>query len=258
MNTSQLSELDRIKLKIKALANKTVENGCSEEEAMSAMQGVGRLLLQYNLTMSELDVRQTPCRTVEIKTEGSRHRIVNCIMSIGVFTDTKPWFQNFGRNHTTYSFFGQEHDLDMAQYLFKVCKAAIDGETRRYKGTKDYRDNGGGRSATVSFQHGLTDKLCQRLREMKREENAELQAREAEQRAEQAKAGTAGSTSTALVVLKKQLVEQEFKVHGPRLRNVRSTRAVRSRSAYGAGSAAGDRVNLSRPLGGSKTGGLLK
>jgi len=253
MNTTQHSELDRIKLKIKALAAKTVENGCSEQEAMSAMQGVGRLLRQYNLTMSELDVRQTPCKTIEIKIDGSRHRISNCIGSIGGFTDTKPWYQNFG-SRTVFSFFGQEQDLDMAQYLFKVCKAAIDSETHRFKSTPAYRALGGGRSATTSFQHGLTDKLNQRMRQMKKEETTELHAREAEQQAEQATA----PTSTALVVLKKQLIEQEFKAHGPKLRTARVHRRVRSYTAYGAGSAAGDRINLSRPLSSGTKSGLLK
>jgi hypothetical protein len=247
MNTTQYSELDRIKIKIKALSAKTVDNGCSEAEAMSAMQGVGRLLQQYNLTMSELDVRQTPCKTIAIKIDGSRHRIANCLGSIGGFTDTKPWYQKFG-SQTVFSFFGQEQDLDMAQYLFKVCKAAIDSETRRFKSTPEYR----GRSSTVSFQHGLTDKLNQRMRQMKKEETAELHAREAEQHAER------GPTSTALVVLKKQLVEQEFKIHGPKIRSVRTHRTVRSYSAYGAGSAAGDRVNLSRPINSGAKSGLLK
>jgi hypothetical protein len=59
-----MNELDRIKLKIKALAAKTVSNGCSEEEALSAMLGVGRLLSQYNLKMEECDVRKSPCKTL--------------------------------------------------------------------------------------------------------------------------------------------------------------------------------------------------
>jgi hypothetical protein len=254
MNTTQYSELDRIKLKIKALAAKTVDNGCSEAEAMAAMQGVGRLLRQYNLTMSELDVRQTPCKTIEIKVDGTRHRISNCLGNIGGFTDTKPYFQNHGPS-TVFYFFGQEQDLDMAQYVFKVCKAAIDSETHRFKSTPEYRVLGGGRSATTSFQHGLTDKLNQRMRQMKKEETTELHAREAEQHAER---GAAAPTSTALVVLKKQLIEQEFKAHGPKLRYARVSRTVRSRTAYGAGLAAGDRVNLSRPINSSAKSGLLK
>jgi len=198
-------------------------------------------------------VRQTPCKTIEIKIDGSRHRITNCLGSIGGFTDTKPYFQNHGPS-TVFFFFGQEQDVDMAEYLLKVCKAAIDSETRRFKSTPEYR----GRSSTVSFQHGLTDKLNQRMRQMKKEETTELHAREAEQQAEQVKTGVAAPTSTALVVLKKQLIEQEFKAHGPKLRSVRTHRTVRSYSAYSAGSKAGDRVNLSRPLSSGAKSGLLK
>jgi hypothetical protein len=48
---SQTDELSRVKSRIKALAEKTVANGCTEAEAMSAAEMVGRLLERYALTM---------------------------------------------------------------------------------------------------------------------------------------------------------------------------------------------------------------
>jgi hypothetical protein len=47
------SELDKIKLKIVALANMTVANSCTEHEAETAAAMAGRLLAAYNLTMDE-------------------------------------------------------------------------------------------------------------------------------------------------------------------------------------------------------------
>jgi len=70
------TNLDDIKLKIKALAAKTVERGCTEHEALSAMAGVGRLLQRYNLTMNELDVRDSTYKTIYIDIERAhRHPI---------------------------------------------------------------------------------------------------------------------------------------------------------------------------------------
>jgi hypothetical protein len=40
---SQSNELERVKVRIKALTEKTVQNGCTEAEAMSIAEMVGRL-----------------------------------------------------------------------------------------------------------------------------------------------------------------------------------------------------------------------
>ena len=58
---SQTTELTRVKARIKALAEKTVSNGCTEAEAMAAAEMVGRLLERYALSMEEIDVREAHC-----------------------------------------------------------------------------------------------------------------------------------------------------------------------------------------------------
>ena len=60
----QTTELTRVKARIKALAEKTVSNGCSEAEAIAAAEMVGRLLERYALSMEEIDVREE--RSVQI------------------------------------------------------------------------------------------------------------------------------------------------------------------------------------------------
>lgn len=273
MNTSQYSERDRIKLKIKALLTKTVDNGCSEQEAMAAMQGVGRLLTQYNLTMNELDVRDASYKTAVIKYAGSRHPVGNCMMAIGTYTQTKCWYSP-RRDETSYSFFGQVQDTEIAEFYFKLCNAAIERGVREFKRSEIYRQMprhaGQKRSATVSFQHGIVARLCQRLRELRIEETNALHAREEELQAAGVDVKTYvdinqtdrnmkdGNVSRqALIVLKNQLVEQEFKKQvGLKLRSSRTTRSVRNGSAFAAGKAAGDRVNLSRPIGSAPKGQL--
>jgi Protein of unknown function (DUF2786) len=54
---NQTQELARIKARIKALTEKTVANGCTEAEAMSAAEMVGRLLERYALSMDEISER---------------------------------------------------------------------------------------------------------------------------------------------------------------------------------------------------------
>jgi Protein of unknown function (DUF2786) len=249
------TELDRIKFKIKALAAKTVSNGCSEEEALSAMAGVGRLLSQYNLTMDECDVRESRCKTLLIDIgRTKRHPIDSCVVSLANLIGAKCWFHRHHGKPSAYAFFGQENDLELVGYLFKVIRTALDSEAETFKQSEDYRGidkdhwhytAGARRSAYVSFQRGMAVRLHQRLIELKQYNDAEL-----------AKYRQIG---TALIVLKKQLVEDEFKKGGIRLGRYRGGWRIGDHEAFGHGKKAGDRVNLQRPLKDSDKapGGLL-
>ena len=68
------SELTKVKVRIKALAAKTPEAGCSEHEAMHAAEIVGRLLGQYNLPLDEIAIREEVCVLCEVPT-GSKRRM---------------------------------------------------------------------------------------------------------------------------------------------------------------------------------------
>jgi hypothetical protein len=68
----QTTELTRVKARIKALADKTVSNGCTEAEAMAAAEMVGRLLERYALSMEEIDVREQRCIQVEVPIGGKQ------------------------------------------------------------------------------------------------------------------------------------------------------------------------------------------
>ncbi|RYJ03496.1 MAG: DUF2786 domain-containing protein, partial [Acetobacteraceae bacterium] len=57
----QQTELAKVKARIRALAAKTVERGCSEAEAMAAAAKVGELLEVYGLSMSEVELREEAC-----------------------------------------------------------------------------------------------------------------------------------------------------------------------------------------------------
>ena len=239
MNTTQYSELDRIKLKIKALAAKTVDRGASEEEALAAMNVVGRLLTQYNLSMNELDVRDASYKTIHMQIgRQRRHPVDHCVPAIAALTSTKTWFhKRWGTGaNSTYAFFGQEQDLQMAEYLFKLIMSAMESEVQVFKRSEGYvaiGDRGLRASACISFQRGMASRLSVRLQQMKKEQDAAMRAH---------------STSTALVVLKGQLTEDAFKKTGTKLRTARTDYRVGNYGAFNAGAQAGNKVNLSRPL----------
>ncbi len=127
---SQTNELARVKARIKALTEKTVANGCTEAEAMSAAAMVGRLLERYALSMDEIEVRTARCVQVEVALGSKRRRPIDgCVLAIARFCDCKVWLapaKPANPNDPThdaasagirYIFFGCETDTALAAYL---------------------------------------------------------------------------------------------------------------------------------------------
>ena len=244
------TELDDIKRRITALAKKTVENGCTEHEALAAMAMVGRLLQSYNLTMGECDVRKSPCVTITIPVDGTRRGPIDtCINPLTALFNGVCWFsarweypkpgeQGMPKRNVHYAFFVQEQDVEALRYLFVVIDRAIDNEAKAYKRGADYftLDRAHKRKATVSFQRGMASRVTERLIELRKENDAAMEAAQAT------------STGTDLMVLKGKLIQEEFQKEGMRLRPRCSYARIGNHGAYDAGRNAGNSVNLNRPL----------
>jgi hypothetical protein len=271
------------------LTNKTVENGATEAEAMSAMGMVGKLLRQYNLTMNELDVRQSAFKTINlfVKDRENRHPTFDALAtSLARLIDGKTWFhkelvknsKNADGTYTNgkyaykangnwkkrggYAFFGAEHDLELVEYLFNVIANAVVTESKAFKRTEAYTVNPRNlrKRAFNSFLRGMGTRLSQRLSEMKRENDKVYEeALRATGEAVVVNGETIRKpTGTNLIVLKGQLTEQEFKKTGIRLHSVHSYIRRNDYNAFSKGFVAGDNVNLSRPISnGNKTAGYI-
>ena len=113
----QTTELSRVKARIKALAEKTVSNACTEAEAMAAAEMVGRLLERYALSMEEIDVREERCVQVTVPIGGKQRRPIDgCVTAIARCCDCKVWISRDGAI-PSYIFFGFEADTALASQL---------------------------------------------------------------------------------------------------------------------------------------------
>ena len=252
---SQATELGRVRARIKALADKTVANGCTEAEAMSAAEMVGRLLERYALNMDEIEVRATRCVQVEVPI-GGRHRrpIDGCVPAIARFCDCKVWLAraevaplgnepngfDWTRPGSRYVFFGFETDASLAAYLFAVIDRAVRAEDDTFKRANPRLRAARLRRAWASFQHGLVARVAKRLTAMH-------DAREAAVRAQR-------STGTALILAKHRVIEEAFTDTEIRLVSMGAIGRRRVMSAFREGWAAGERVNLNRPVPGGAAG----
>lgn len=234
--------------RILALMSKTTDNGCSKEEAMSAAAKVSELLNKYQLDLSDLEIRDSKCvkGAVDSGLKGTQ-MIHLVIVAIGYFTDTKVWQSHEAHDYIWYNFFGLEHDVQVAEYIYKICDWAIIWEWEDWK--REHRDQYAGSAKhksrmKLSFQQGVATELSKRLREMK----------------DAQKFKNIQSTGRDLVVVKSAVVTEEFAKLGMKLKGTKSPgRDVVDGGAYNAGREAGKRVALNPGVRRDNTnnGGLL-
>lgn len=228
---------EAIKKRILALMAKTVDNGCTEEEAVSAAKKVQQLLHDYQLTLSDLEIRESTCveGTYDIWKK-SDQAVWWALSSIGYFTDTRVWKHTDRDGWVTYKFFGLEHDVMIAEYITKICDWAIINGGEDYKETDRYQIASKSQRPKLKkdYQYGMACRLSERIRKMKDEQ----------------KRTDVETTGRDLVVLKDQLIKSEFEKTGIQLRTSRKQgqRNVDGH-AYNKGRADADKVALNPGVG---------
>lgn len=237
----QQTELAKVKARIRALAAKTVDRGCSEAEALAAAAKVGELLDVYGLSMSEVELREEACVERRIGNQGTAGTALRWLLpALLRFCECRGWTD--GRHEIV--LFGLEPDVQMAEYLLHVVAGALRFEENRYKASRDYLQatwKHTPQSVLRSYRYGFADRVAKRLDAMSAERHHAQEARRAE--------SMGRSASTALVLAKERKVEEGFRGLGVRLRTVRTTATVRDKGAFGRGAEAGGRVGLNRPVG---------
>jgi len=236
--------------RIKALQAKTVERGCTEQEAMAAAEKVAYLLDEYNIDISETEIEETELllRAVNIRRKGKRtgkvrHASRFCIGAISALTDCRAFYDvPTGEAN----FYGLRPDVEFAEWLMQVVRAAIDRETAQFLGRTMMEDIAGTTYTSTevlveSFQSGMVARINQRLNEMK-----------------SARPNNKLSDGRSLVVVKDALVRDGFEkykaVHGIHLGVTRGYMDSGNNTAYGYGQAAGNNVGFGRPV----SGGALR
>lgn len=256
---SQNVELESVKRRIKALLNKTVENGCTEKEAMSAATKVAELLNVFNLTMNEVDLAAQECVTKSFKTKKTREGVFYSWTGIQALCGLKVW-RSVGYNYYDWRFFGLEQDVDMAIYLCELIEASLATSLEEFRQSETWTGYTGHRKIlTSSFKKGFGNRVNDRLFDMAHA-NEMAEYEEHEKRMKEAAyieemSGETISKSTALIsTAKSEKIEEEFKKLGMKLRTQSSYSNRSHTTARQAGNKAGSRVNLNRPIGGGSGG----
>jgi hypothetical protein len=224
--------LERLMARIQGLRAKTVANGCTEQEALAAAEKVAEMLDRYGLSLGEMDFRAQACEGIGIQTTRRRMGpIDSCVPGIAAFFDCRVWIESAKGSPLRYVFFGLRADVAAAQYLYEMVERAFETETDAFRRGPIYEEMAGERrSATNSFQIGLSRGISAKLRALRDERTAHGRS--------------AGGRD--LVVVKADMVEEELAKLGLNL-TARSTASRSKRvlsDAYAAGEAAGQRFEF--------------
>jgi len=219
------SDLDKLRARIQALRAKTVENGCTEDEALSAAAKVAELLDRHDLSLTDIETRDEKCERLEfVSSRKKRIPLEGCIGAIAAFCDCRTWREKTATGEFRYVFFGLRADVSAALYLTELVDAAVRAELGRYKTSPAYlrfRHNERHMS-NASFALGMVDSIASKLLTLKagRDENNRAGGRH-------------------LVILKRSIVEAELNRLGVQFRPIDGASRMVSSIAYEAGGTAG-------------------
>ena len=129
-----LAALDRLKTRIQGLRSKTTDNGCTEAEALLAAAKVAELLDRYDLSLTDVEIRDAPCEQREYETyRKKRIPLDDCVGAIANFCDCRVWREKNQAGEARYVFFGLRSDIEVAHYLTELIDNAVRSELGRYK-----------------------------------------------------------------------------------------------------------------------------
>jgi hypothetical protein len=209
---------------------KTMEAGCTEEEAMTAVTKAHAMMDAYAVTDAELNLTKEEKAILRREPPGTKdpHRIKWFLVNaVGDFCNCKGWRLRRDRGGGIV-FCGLPSDAQFASWLLDTLAAFVQAEIFKFL-IEAQPSNEDRRDAIRSFVLGCTDRICQRLREL----------------CEQS-AAHANSNARALVVIKDAAVQAKLDELNIHFRNV-SCDGPGDQASYRAGKAAGNHASFGRP-----------
>lgn len=236
LNTEKRQDLIK---RIRALQAKTVQNGCTEQEALAAATLAAKLIDKFGFEQSELEIKLEPLTEDTYlgpgKTLAGAWYVASAIQD---YCDVRAFREQVGDRHVI-KVFGRETDVALANYLLNLCATAFVHEWRAF--AKQYRQETGQTVAQKpgntkrAFELGMGSRLSQRFKEMKAARNTQMDP-------------NSNRTGKDLVLVKNAVVDEEF-AKRYKTKETKSRSGKTDISAYLAGVSAGNRVSINPGVG---------
>lgn len=159
---------DSIVRKLNGLKAKFEHEATGEAEAMAAIAAYNRLMQKYNLTETDLHIRESGVEAKTFKHGAKQNGPMYWIVTgIGAVTDTRP-IANAETKEIT--FFGTGPDVQYAEFLYRLIENALKTSWQAYRYSFEYtrlsKSGIHGRIIRNGFEKGFIIRLCQRLQAM--------------------------------------------------------------------------------------------
>jgi hypothetical protein len=158
-----VNDREKAAARIRALKAMTVENGCTEAEALIAAEKLAKALSDYNMTLDEADLRASPFdKQTYDRASVVGTRLWKPAMAIGKLTNTKVW----RAGPCAMSFLGLSHEVEVAVYLLRICDQAMQTEVERLYRTMRHLPPIRKAARVLPFVEGMSDRLYARIMAM--------------------------------------------------------------------------------------------
>ncbi len=213
--------------KIKALLAKTVANGCTEAEALAALEKARAMMAEHEVTEADLSFGGEEVRAQAKRQEDRDRTRLFLAPAVGDFCGCKSW-SGGGRDNII--FCGLESDTVFAHWLLDMLGDFVARELKAYlratwkPGMPTVR-----RVESNGFVLGCVGRIVQRLRELTPKPPR-------------------GGQGRGLVVARNALIDAYLRGRSITLRRDRHRTGASDNGAYGAGIAAGDHAQFNKPV----------
>jgi Protein of unknown function (DUF2786) len=167
MNDSRKKMLE----KVKAILAKTMDNGCTESEAMAALAKARELMATYEIDESELNKFEQENATLHKTGFADPYDIKkNLAMSVGKFTRTAGF--NGVKMKWGISFCGLESDVIFATWLLDTLQRFVMRALREFQKQRSIKGLSNSNHTSHSFVVGCTIRIAEKLKELTPADNA--------------------------------------------------------------------------------------
>jgi hypothetical protein len=231
---SVMTDRNSIIEKIKAMLAKTRENGCTEEEALTALKKARAWIDAHEVTKDELQLSREEKAILRTESEADARDTNGIKWRLGLSVARYCNVEIFRGRGTGLTFAGFRSDIDFATWLLDHLADFVHGALFEFL-LDSLAPEGKERKQEIrGFVIGCTERISARLIEMCDQSKTERT-----------------TNGKALVVIKDQAISDLLKAEGICLGSSGGSRAGFSESARGAGQSAGDRASFGKPVSGA-------
>lgn len=212
--------------KIRALMAKTIENGCSEAEAMSALSMAQAMMDANEVTEADIEEIKQENAIIDYSSPKDTHKIGwKICYSVGKFTET----YSYG-NPSRIKFVGLRSDVEFAIWLNEALVLFIRNQLKTYLWANELTGlpPAAKRRIINGFVIGCAGRIGSRLNKLASERHS--------------------NNGAALVVAKDALIKNAIAGENIKEPDNRGRKTIYDGAALRAGAAAGDKATFGRPV----------